>query len=308
MSEIIVTSNQPTLTPAPEAKASAAAEEVKTTASQAIAQDEESGAEADETEETDGDETTEEGKPQSKRPSGAARAKARLQEKDREIEFLRRQLDANKAPAEKQEPKPQVASADVEPDVNDPKFETYGDYLKALARWEIRQSKQEEETKAKQEQAKAKFTEKVTNFEGRVAAFMKANPDFEDVIEAADEPPMAPHILIEFNEHVTDSESGPEILYWLAKNPDDYARICAMTDPRAVARELGKIEARLEKSEPSPTEESKPIKQTTKAPPPPTPLKGSATVAKKSSLEIAASGSQAEYEAARKKEMALKRA
>lgn len=72
-------------------------------------------------------------------------------------------------------------------------------------------------------------------------------------------------------ESITDSELGPQIAYYLGKNPAEALRISKLS-PMAAAREIGKIEAKVTPAEP-PTEPVKP----SSAPKPASPVKGATT-------------------------------
>jgi hypothetical protein len=74
---------------------------------------------------------------------------------------------------------------------------------------------------------------------------------------------------VHLNQLLLDSENGPELAYHLAKDAENFARVCKLS-PIAAARELGKIEATLTKA----PESAKEIK-TTKAPAPIKPVGGS---------------------------------
>lgn len=74
-------------------------------------------------------------------------------------------------------------------------------------------------------------------------------------------------------EAITESEVGPEIGVYLARNIDEANRISQMS-PASAIRAIGKIEARLE-SKPAQVELPK---KTTAAPPPPTTVTGSSGV------------------------------
>ena len=143
------------------------------------------------------------------------------------------------------------------------------DFFEALADWKAEQKLSEYR---KQQQAeslnKAEQTQTATRFElyqERVSTALDAMPDYEEVVGASDVP-AAPHVL----ESILDSEQGPQLAYHLAKNPDVAERLNAMT-PVQAAREIGRLEAQLEK----PKADTPPPKRTTSAPPPINPVRGS---------------------------------
>lgn len=81
------------------------------------------------------------------------------------------------------------------------------------------------------EQARAK------SFQQREAEFKSKTPDYESVAYYAP-------ISNEVAEMVRESEIGPEVAYYLGKNPELAQQISQLPE-RAAAREIGKIEARL---------------------------------------------------------------
>ncbi len=74
-------------------------------------------------------------------------------------------------------------------------------------------------------------------------------------------------------EAISESEFGPEIFNELISNPKEFDRLSKMS-PASAVREIGKIEARLEKTTPNP--EPSEVKQPSKAPTPIKPIVGKA--------------------------------
>lgn len=123
--------------------------------------------------------------------------------------------------------------------------------------------------------------------EDRVEAYKEKVEDFDDVAYGDHILPVmrgAPHLA----QLVVESEQGPEIAYHLGSNPEVAEKIAAMPMHLA-AKEIGKIEARLEKA-PKPKNKSK-------APEPIKPVKGKDAGAVERSAEEMP---MEEYAAARK--------
>lgn len=100
---------------------------------------------------------------------------------------------------------------------------------------------------------------RVESWNARVSEFRERAPDFDDVAYRTDvtiSEPMAAAIM--------DSDIGPQISYYLGKNPQEARRIYAM-EPLSAAREIGRLEHRLSMAA---------AKQTTTAPPPPKTITG----------------------------------
>lgn len=103
------------------------------------------------------------------------------------------------------------------------------------------------------------------SFRSRSAEFAKTVEDFESVAYAPGLP-----ISADMAEVIQDSDDGPALLFHLGKNPDIAEKI-AQLPPKAAARELGKIEARLAYER----EKAKEKPVVSKAPPPPPKVEGS---------------------------------
>lgn len=157
----------------------------------------------------------------------------------------------------------QEEAPQAEPTVE--QFKDYGDYVKAQTKWEVAQAikaDRAESAKEAAQAAEARVQEtKAQTFAERQATAKTSIPDYDAVVSAADVA-IAPHL----GEAILDSDKGPELVYHLAKNPAEAARLSALS-PLAAARELGRLEATLGQATPVP----KPV---TKAPAPMKPTAG----------------------------------
>jgi hypothetical protein len=96
-------------------------------------------------------------------------------------------------------------------------------------------------------------------YQARVAKAVEKLPDYRAVAESPDV-----QVSIPVAHAIANSEQGPEIQYFLGKNPDEAKRILALHPAKQLV-ELGKIEARLEAeaskpaAEPKPAEKPKPV-------------------------------------------------
>ena len=95
---------------------------------------------------------------------------------------------------------------------------------------------------------------RVETYSLRAAEFAEKAPDFHTVVGASTLP-----VTDAVQEQILDSDMGPEIAYYMAKNPGEGAKIAHLSNPMDAARAIGRLEARL--SQPPP-------KRTTQAPPP----------------------------------------
>ena len=125
-------------------------------------------------------------------------------------------------------------------------------------------------------------------FAEKTAEFRKTAPDFDLVVSNPSLPSLAP----EAARALVEADSGPAIVYHLAKNPDLAVRISKLS-PVSQAAAIGRIEEQLSRAKTETTSTSKePSKQTapakkpavTQAPPPPKPVQASAPHKKDASI------------------------
>jgi len=164
-------------------------------------------------------------------------------------------------------------------------FESYEEFIEARADYRARKAVQEERQKQQSETQKSTEAERQkgaeVEFRKRLQATASEISDFADVMENAGDI----YITNGMRDAIQESPLGPRILYEIAKNPQEAERLAGLS-PSAAAREIGKIEARLEaatkkpdtEAKDTPTDERnpdgtfKPKKEPSKAPPPPEPI------------------------------------
>jgi hypothetical protein len=234
--------------------------------------------ETDENPESEADDADDKGdeseKDKPKRKSGTQRLKDKLAQEQLRREALEQRLAAlEKGAGEPKGDKPKAAPESTgEPNPDD--FETNAEYVKAVVKWDREQA----DKAAKEQEAKSKLEAEhervIKDHTARVKAFAEKTKDFQEVLESVD------HVATSaaFEKEIVESEMGPELLYELAKNPEELARLQKLS-ATAVAREIGKLEFKLssltsEAKKPEP-------KKLTKAPKPIEPVGGGkGTVAK----------------------------
>jgi len=123
------------------------------------------------------------------------------------------------------------------------------DYAKAEARKEAHEA-------IKAERAREQAEGRQQTFKTREAEFVKSAPDYQSVVYD----PSAPISQV-MAEVIAESDVGPQLAYHLAKNRE-VAQAIYKLPPMAAARELGRLEAKLNQ----PKAEAP---RTTNAPPPP---------------------------------------
>lgn len=148
---------------------------------------------------------------------------------------------------------------------------TYEDYLEALVDWKDKvrslQAEQANKQQARAEQEK-QMKETFDAYNVRVHEFREAHEDFDQVVGQDDiQIPQSVQLA------VVELENGPEVAYYLGKNPEVCEELMEMSPLRAVAR-IGVIASSLEGGKtPSPAAKT----LSSSAPAPIKPVGGAAT-------------------------------
>lgn len=154
----------------------------------------------------------------SNRRSGWERSRLRIEQLQRANEQLTQQLIAQGGrPAPGQPPPAQTPAQKAE------------EYVRALARQEWEQLDQQRKTQADQ----SEFAKRAGEVRGK-------HDDFDEVVASVSHIPVPEYL----NRAILTSEQGPEIMYQLASNPAELARLSALP-PLDAAREVGRLEAKL---------------------------------------------------------------
>ncbi|MCK5601081.1 hypothetical protein KAR91_04375 [Candidatus Pacearchaeota archaeon] len=108
-----------------------------------------------------------------------------------------------------------------------------------------RMSERDKETavQSSAESVQKQRQERVDNFDKKVAEVSEKIPDFEEVARSEDMLEIynvAPHLA----DVIEESESGPEIAYFLGNNPEEAVRLAGLSTVQ-VAIEVGKLEGKL---------------------------------------------------------------
>ena len=183
------------------------------------------------------------------KPHKGKSATARIDELTRLRREAERERDFYKGLATQTAHPSSAQDADVEPEPD--QFEDYADYVKALARHEVR----------REQVASVSSRENIireAQWESRVEAVRASHADYEAVVGSSEQP-IAGHVY----DALMDSERGPEMAYHMATHPEIAERLNRMS-PIKAALELGRLETSLA----APT-----ARPASKAPPPTTPLK-----------------------------------
>jgi len=258
--------------------------------------------ETEEVEVKPGEEITDETKPTEGKKKGGFQKRIdklnkRVSEKEQELEYWKAQaLKASSTPAVQaptDTPKPVAAEGKPKPE----SFETHAEYVEALTDWKTDQKFKEHTQKLEQSRIESERAKVNQTHNERVKAFAEKTADFHEMLENLESVPRSAAL----EAIIVSSENGPELLYELAKDPEEAKRI-ALLNPLAAAKELGRIEARL-----SSATIKKPESKTTKAPQPLTPVKGGGAASIPKSLDEAANSSFAVYKKLRDAEIKKRR-
>lgn len=201
-----------------------------------------------------------------------ARDFARLQEKT--LAVLEKVITTGQKPA--------VQAPDGPPQREN--FETFEAYLEAKADFQLAQRLEQIERHAEQVKQRSAIESLDRTWEDRIASESAKDEEFEAYIDA-----VGTKITPLAGMAIKDAEKGVEIVRYLGENPAELKRLSGL-NPAAQVREIGKIEARLE------TPAAKP----SKAPPPITPVNGSANLGSLHAA-VANAKTQAQYEQAMNK-------
>jgi regulator of replication initiation timing len=181
-----------------------------------------------------------------------------------ELEQLRQRIDASQTVAPVKDPDPKPVRT---------QFVSDDDYMEALADWTADRKLAERQQEDQQARIQAAQQQMGENWERRLEVAKVTLTDYDDVVGKSDIDLPNPIYMA-----IVEADLGPEISYYLAKNPDEVRLLKGMTLTAAV-RMIGKLEDRLEREKETPkTEEKKEAKpvvqpEKSKAPPPIEPLK-----------------------------------
>jgi hypothetical protein len=204
-----------------------------------------------------------------------------------------KELETQKPKAE--EPK------DERPDRTKYKPEEVEKYENDLLSWNRREAIREFQAEQARVQAEAAQKAAQERLEALTKEARAEIEDFDEVIANADRrKEVIPNHVVAA---ITESDKGPHLAYYLAKNPDEAKRIFALTPAKALLA-LGKIELNFTKTELKET--PKPVEKppVTKAPAPMASITGGGGELPK---DLSKPMSFREYAAARKEEIRAKR-
>lgn len=222
-----------------------------------------------------------EDKQEPKLPPKTSEYEKRVKQLLAEKKELARKLAAKQDAKPESSPALPVQQADKEPTAEDqnpdgtPRFKTYEEFTKALARWEIRQELAEQR-KAEQQEAgakalNAKVEEGRTRYENLDAVIVPA------ANEIYNDPAISPVI----KQMIGDSDVMVDLMYTIANDPAEYAKFVKMAKeaPGKAIRYIALTESFIteELAGKAKVEEETPAKPKTNAPKPPSPVGGTSS-------------------------------
>lgn len=243
------------------------------------------GEEVEQTDKPEETETEESEKDKPRRKGGIQKRVDKLTQRvsaaQAEAEYWKREALKNAA-AQKEAPKPDAASpteaAQGKPKADD--FDTHEAYVEALTDWKVGQAeakRAERETKSRMETEAQRLDREHAE---RIQSFRSKHDDFDELLqEGLSDVPASPAL----EQVIKSSDVGPELLYELAKDPAEAARI-ARLPAMSLAREIGKLEARITSKASS--EKNPEPKKITNAPKPLTPVNARGGKTEKSPEEM----------------------
>lgn len=225
----------------------------------------------------------------------------------RKIERAEQERDFWKEEALKSRPAkpdntPEPQEADEKPPSQDD-FDSFDEYLRADARYHAKEAAEKALSARDEKQRNADLKKardgQISAYRDRMSKAKEKIGDFEQVVSESDA-----EINDAMRDALVESEQGPEILYYLAKNPD---KASAMTQMglTALNREIGRIEALLETQaqDPNPASPSQNDRKATKAAAPFSPVNSGQS---NDGLAYRRDMTQSQYEAMRKRQIAAK--
>jgi len=199
--------------------------------------------------------------------------RAKLAESDREryrqdLERERKAREDLEAKAKPVEPK---VEENVKPNPND--FKDAFEYAEALADWKVKDALRQRDQEATERVQAQQRQALESQWNSKLAEAKKQHADYDEVLASAEG-----GVSDEVRDAIIESDMGPLILYHLAENPEIVTKINGLS-PRNALKELGRIEAKLEKSAEGSSESGKAeVKpEVSKAPAPIRPIKQATT-------------------------------
>lgn len=194
-------------------------------------------------------------KPEDQKPkkkSGFQRTKEKL---NREIEYWRTEAIKNQKPTQIAKEETVVAKVAESGKPDKAKYETHDEYIEAVAEWKADQKFKSYQEDAKKTSAQEAAQKKLSEHFARVESFKEAHEDFDEAWETLSDKKI--FITLAMQETIKKSNAGPALMYALAKDHKECARI-AKLEPLEAAEALGELKYKISKSSTESSESVKP--------------------------------------------------
>jgi hypothetical protein len=181
-----------------------------------------------------------------------AELRGMVEEQSRSLRQAMEQLQVRTAPATPTSPA-------ARPEPTREQFATYEDWVRAAADWQLDQKLAERDEIEVEEAQQAHAKEVFDSYNERVAEFAAGHEDFNEVLGSLSDRVVIPQAV---SVAIYEAPNGPELSYYLAKNPEKAKELMEMTDTVAVM-EIGRLSASLQ------VQSAVAKRPVSKAPPPP---------------------------------------
>lgn len=162
------------------------------------------------------------------------RFQRRINQLTRKIHDLERQLGAPQPSA------PIISPSAQEQEPQEADFADYGQYVRALTRWETRQAQQETLREAETRREQERIANLSRDFAPQMEAAREKYDDFDEVVSQPIFTPLAQELL-------WHSPQGAEIAYYLGTHPQEAATLNSLS-PLAAARRLVALETQIQQA------------------------------------------------------------
>lgn len=163
---------------------------------------------------------------------------------------------------------PPAPAKDADAKPTPQQFNDAFEYAEALAEWSAENALRNRDKAEQEKRAQAERDKVVKAWEAKQAEARSKLSDYEDVVASS-----TVNVSDQVREAILESDVGPELVYYLAKNPD-IAESLASKSVVSALREIGKLEAKLSGEKPS----EKPVVTPSKATAPITPIRATKAV------------------------------
>lgn len=171
----------------------------------------------------------------------------------------------------REEAKPVEKKGKDKPQAN--QFKDAFEYAEALALWTVERREAEREAERVETELKKAEETRQKNWMKRQEAYAKEVADYKEVMASIPDSVQLHQVVLDA---IQDSDTGPQVLYHLALNPE-IAESWHDLSPVMALRALGKLEAQLEKVKDPEKEKVIEKKEVSKAPAPINPVEGKTT-------------------------------